>query len=90
MLEMSYKTELPQAAVDLQPLSDHLGASVSDLISILQHTSHTQQQSTTRQHVQLLNLQPTPFPPSPSPHQQQLKAQNQNEALQDGAAAGCC
>ena len=78
-----------QAAVDLQPLADHLRASVSDLIISLQHTSHTQQQSTMRQHMQLLTLQPNPFPYSPSTTQQQLKTQVKNKALQDEDTTGC-
>ena len=79
--------ELPQAAVDLQTLADHLRASVSDLVSILQHMSHTQQQSTMRHHMQLLTLQPNPSPSSPTTPQQQFKTQDKNKALQDGANA---
>ena len=43
VFQSPYKMERPQAAVDLQPLSDHLRASVPDPISILQHTSESQQ-----------------------------------------------
>ena len=73
--------ELKQPAVDLQPLADHLRASVSDLISILQHMSHTQQQSTMRHNMQLLTLQPNPSPTSPSTTQQQVKARDKKTSL---------
>jgi hypothetical protein len=73
--------ELPQAAVNLQPHDDHLRASVSDLVSILQHTSHTQQHSTMRHHMQLLTLQPDPSPPSPSTPQQQPKLKPKKQSL---------
>ena len=81
MQNKPYKMELPQAAVDLQPLADHLRAFVSDLVSILHHMSHTQQQSTMRHHMQLLTLQPTPSPPSPSSPQQQFKTQINETSL---------
>ncbi len=71
MQNKPYKMEHRQSAVDLQPLADHLRAIVSDLVSILHHMSHTQQQSTMRHNMQLLTLHPTPYPPSPSTPQQQ-------------------
>ena len=56
--EKTYKIELLQAAVDLQPLSDALRASVSDFVFTLQHMSESQQQQ-----YSLLPAIPSSVPP---------------------------
>jgi hypothetical protein len=58
-----------------------------------EHTSHTRQQSTMHQQMQLLTvltLQPIPFPLSKSTAPATIKTQTNKEALQDEGTSGCC